>query len=139
MELENIVKKQSTTSTFMQAKLLEKNDVLLDVRVLETKTHRFFIHGNIQISKNNMSSLEHEDGSIAKEHLLWNTFRSRLRVSVLIDYSFNYTQFFPHIEGLEELSLPFTHEEIDQVVDHMPGARCFFRSLSERLLACCEV
>ena len=80
----------------------------------------------IRYRKNLISTLTREDGSQAASHgekagLLWHSFRNRLGVSLPIKSDFNFTQYFAPFEGLEVLSAPFSHEEIDQVVAHMPG------------------
>jgi hypothetical protein len=80
----------------------------------------------IRYQKNLISSLTRDDGSVALDHdekagLLWNSFRSRLGVSVPISPTFDFSPFFERFEGLETLSAPFSHEEIDKVVAHMPS------------------
>jgi hypothetical protein len=80
----------------------------------------------IRFRKNSITSLTREDGSVATDHhekagLLWHFYKGRLGISVPIASSFNFSQFFTPLEGLDEPSKPFSHEEIDLVVAHMPG------------------
>jgi hypothetical protein len=70
--------------------------------------------------------LVREDGSIAVDHdekagILWDSFRARLGTTVPIDANFDFSLFFHRHEGLEVLSQPFTHAEIESVVAHMPS------------------
>jgi hypothetical protein len=87
-----------------------------------------FLHSmaTIRYRKNLISSLAREDGSVALDHdekagLLWNSFRSRLGISVPISHAFDFSRYVARFDGLEALSTPFTHEEIDTVVAHMPS------------------
>jgi hypothetical protein len=63
--------------------------------------------------------MEHHE----KAGLLWHSFKERLGVSNPISQSFDFSQYFAPLEGLEVLSHPFTHEEINKVVAHMPSDR----------------
>jgi hypothetical protein len=42
-------------------------------------------------------------------------------VSTQIDQDFNFSDYISPAQGLESLSEPFTHDEIDKVVSEMPG------------------
>ena len=69
--------------------------------------------------------LAREDGSVASDHhekegILWNSFRDRIGVSVPIDSNFYFSGYIQPVEGLEDLSIPFSHEEIDNVVKEIP-------------------
>jgi hypothetical protein len=69
--------------------------------------------------------LTRDDGSIAFDHnekagILWQTFRERLGTSIPIDSSFDFSRYLHMIEDLRDLTVPFTHEEIDKVVSDMP-------------------
>ena len=95
-------------------------------RLGDENTSFFHSMATIRYRKNHISSLAREDGSVALEHeekagLLWHSFRNRLGLSLPINENFDFSQFFDIFEGLEVLSAPFSHEEIDQVVAHMPG------------------
>jgi hypothetical protein len=45
----------------------------------------------------------------------------RLGVTEPISSTLNFSQFLTPIDGLDTMSSPFTHAEIDGVVAHMPG------------------
>jgi hypothetical protein len=76
--------------------------------------------------KNSISSLVRSDGSVAVEHsekagILWQTYRDRLSSSLPIDPSFDFSQYLHTADRLQALSVPFSHEEIDQVVADLPN------------------
>jgi hypothetical protein len=55
-----------------------------------------------------------------KAGILWNSFRDRLGVSGAAHPNFDFSRYLQPILGLEALTAPFTHEEIDKVVANMP-------------------
>jgi hypothetical protein len=78
----------------------------------------------IRYIKNNIFSHTREDGSVAVEHhekteLLWHSFKQRLGVPFPISPTFDFTQFFTPLESSDDLSRPFTQNEIDQIVAHI--------------------
>lgn len=95
-------------------------------RLGDENTAFFHSMATIRYRKNSISSLVREDGSVAINHdekagLLWNSFKSRLGISIPPTSNIDFNLFFHHFEGLDEMSRPFTHEEIDKVVAHMPS------------------
>jgi hypothetical protein len=65
------------------------------------------------------------DGTIVTEHkekeqLIFNTYKERLGTSHAPEMLFDLQHIIQPMPGLEELSVPFTTEEIDLVVKHMP-------------------
>jgi hypothetical protein len=96
------------------------------VKLGDENTSFFHSMATIRYRKNTISSLAREDGSIALDHLekvglLWNSFKQRLGVSIPIASSFDFSPYLNHLEDLQDLSRPFTSEEIDHVVSHMPN------------------
>jgi hypothetical protein len=80
----------------------------------------------IRYRKNSIASLTREDGSLAVDHhekegILWNSFRDRLGITQPISNTLDFSEFFTHAHDLSSLTVPFTHEEIDAVVAHMPS------------------
>ena len=55
-----------------------------------------------------------------KAGILRQVFRDRLGFSTPIDPNFNFSDFIQPVEGLEDPSNPFTHDEIDKVVADLP-------------------
>jgi hypothetical protein len=69
--------------------------------------------------------LQREYGLVAVEHhekagILWQSYHDMLGISLSISTHLDFAQFFTPID-LSSLSVPFTHEEIDEVVAHMPS------------------
>lgn len=72
-----------------------------------------------------------------KEAILFNTYKDRLGQSNPVDMKFDLPSIIKRIDGLDDLTVPFTREEIDQVVKEMPIDRapgpdgfngCFLKS-----------
>lgn len=92
--------------------------------------------------RNSIASLKLQDGSTVTDHAgkereLFETYKSRLGQSNQSDMKFNLSNIIKRAEGLDELTVPFTPEEIDQVVKEMPSDRaprpdgfngCFLKS-----------
>ena len=92
--------------------------------------------------RNSIASLKLSDGSIVSDHAgkaleLYQTYKNRLGRAEPHDMKFDLTQLFKKVEGLDVLTKPFTHEEIDKVVQEMPLDRapgpdgfngCFLKS-----------
>ena len=92
--------------------------------------------------KNSISSLKLPDGSLVTDHVgkaneLFNTYRERLGKKGEFEMKYDLSRIIKKVEGLEGVTTPFTHEEIDTVVREMPSDRapgpdgfngCFLKS-----------
>ena len=92
--------------------------------------------------KNSIASLKLHDGTVVTDHLgkaneLFSTYRERLGMKGEFEMKFDLSRIIKKVEGLEELTTPFTHDEIDRVVREMPSDRapgpdgfngCFLKS-----------
>jgi hypothetical protein len=85
-----------------------------------------FFHAMATIShrQNSIPQLN-EQGLWVQDHegkagLLWNSFRKRMGVTTSPVMIFDLQSLITAAPGLDELVLPFEHEEIDSVVKHMP-------------------
>ena len=74
---------------------------------------------------------------LGKANELFSTYRERLGTKGEFEMKFDLARIIKKVEGLEELTTPFTHEEIDTVVREMPSDRapgpdgfngCFLKS-----------
>lgn len=74
---------------------------------------------------------------VGKEAILFQAFKERLGQSDPVNVQFDLVSVMTRVDGLEDLSIPFTHEEIDNVVKEMPSDRasgpdgfngCFLKS-----------
>ena len=77
----------------------------------------------------------------AKESVLFEAFKQRLGTSSKHDMKFSLQNIIKKSEGLEELTVPFTRQEIDLVIkemptDHAPGPDGFNGSF---LKTCCPM
>jgi hypothetical protein len=75
--------------------------------------------------RNSISSLQLSDGHIVTDHdqiavEAWACYKNRMCTSFGIWMLFDLHNLIPRIDGLEEIVLPFTTEEMDDVVKNMP-------------------
>jgi hypothetical protein len=122
----NIVKNRLQHLLLCKQEYWKKRCTARWARFGDENTAFFHSMATIRYRKNSISTLCREDGSIAEEHeekagILWQSFRDRLGLSQPISNSFDFSHFFVQQEGLENLSQPFTQEEIDKVVANMPS------------------
>jgi hypothetical protein len=52
--------------------------------------------------------------------LLWTEYKNRMGSSEGIEMQFDLSRIIQPVEGLEELTVPFTKKEMDDVIKHMP-------------------
>jgi hypothetical protein len=74
---------------------------------------------------NTITSLNLEDGRVATSHLekatlLWEEFRKQLGDSIQTEMHFNLGNLVEH-HDLQQLDQQITHEEIDEIVKHLPS------------------
>jgi retron-type reverse transcriptase len=75
--------------------------------------------------RNNIASITSEDGTTVTEHadkedILFQAYKNRLGTSTNPPLLFDLESLIQPISGLEELSVPFTTQEIDAVINSMP-------------------
>ena len=85
--------------------------------------------------RNNIASFRKENGSLVdthtgKEALLFQTYTDRLGTSRPTEMKFNLPNILQRHDDLDQLTEPFTHDEIDAVIkempaDHAPEPDCF--------------
>ncbi|XP_073353994.1 uncharacterized protein [Aegilops tauschii subsp. strangulata] len=78
--------------------------------------------------RNNIASLRLPDDSVIHDHVgkevvLFQTYKERLGHSSQTDIRFDLKRIIKKVKGLQALSVPFTHAEIDQVVRELPSDR----------------
>jgi hypothetical protein len=76
--------------------------------------------------RNSIPHLTQSDGSIVsdnegKEKIIYEAFMERLGTKSDPPMAFNLPELIEPVEGLSELSAPFSTAEIDQVVQQMPA------------------
>ena len=82
---------------------------------MATERHRF----------NSIATLTLDNGMVLEDHdskaaALFKAFRDRLGVSVPIDMKFNLDALVTTGVDLSDLSRPFSHDEVDKAVKHLP-------------------
>ena len=77
--------------------------------------------------RNTISGLINDDGlsySLSSHNamagLLWSSYKDRMGVSYGIDMLFDLEDLIQPVPGLESLSEPFSDEEINEVLKHLP-------------------
>jgi hypothetical protein len=55
--------------------------------------------------------------------MLWNEYKDRMGKSEGIDMQFDLAHIIKRVEGLDELTVPFTKKEMDEVIKAMPADR----------------
>lgn len=87
-----------------------------------------FFHANATIKhrRNLIASLEDTSGHLQTAHeakalILWEAYKERLGVTDYQDMVLDLQTLLGAPFGLSSLEEPFTHEEIDQVVAHLPS------------------
>src|SRR4051812_45011307 len=81
-----------------------------------------------RMRKNSISSLTTPDGAIISDHnqmanLLWSSYKERMGVSQGIHMGFDLSSLIPPVEGLQDLSSPFSQAEIMEVLKDLPVDR----------------
>ena len=57
----------------------------------------------------------------SKAGLLWTAFRNRQGATSSPTMLFDLTNMITHVNVLDALVIPFSHDEVDSVVKHMPN------------------
>ena len=78
--------------------------------------------------RNTIPTLKLSDGSVVDDHagkeaIIYHTFKERLGKSGEFQMKFNLPDIIKKVEGLETLTVPFTKQEIDVIVNEMPTDR----------------
>jgi hypothetical protein len=86
-----------------------------------------FFHANaiVKHRHNLISSLKDANGNVAishaeKAYVLFQAFKDRLGTSQQTSMVFNLSSLIRPIGNLSELEIPFSHQEIDQVIKNLP-------------------
>ena len=75
--------------------------------------------------RNSIASLRLPDGYVVSDHsqmagIIWSCFKNRMGTSRGIVMGFDLPSLISPVAGLDVLTKPFTKEEMDNVVKHMP-------------------
>jgi hypothetical protein len=91
-------------------------------------TKFFHVAATKSYRRNKIPSLTSNDGVSYNDHeakaaIIWNTFSKRLGYTDKPTMHFPLGDLIARIDGLESLSLPFTSEEIDNIIKSLPTDR----------------
>jgi len=92
----------------------------------DAATRYFHTHATIRHRNNKITSLKDDLGNSFSGHeqkaeILWNTYKNRMGLSEFSQIYFDMDQFIQPAENLGNLELPFTKEEIEQVIRGLPN------------------
>ena len=78
--------------------------------------------------RNTISSIRNEAGDLISDHqqlagMFWADFKQRMGRAKGIEMGFDLDSIISKVDWLEDLSMPFTEDEVEQVIKHMPTDR----------------
>ena len=78
--------------------------------------------------RNTISSIKNSAGEVVSDHqmlagMFWSDFNQRMGHAKGIQMGFDLPNLIQRVDGLEDLSLPFTDSEVDAVIKNMPCDR----------------
>jgi hypothetical protein len=96
--------------------------------IVDENTKFFHSTATIKYNKNNIMILKDKDGHEKFEHedkatLLWEAFKERLGTSEYTTMHFDLNYFLQPSNGLDILATPFSPEEINTIVQHLPNGK----------------
>ncbi|XP_071676915.1 uncharacterized protein [Lolium perenne] len=103
----------------------KKRCIVRWMKMGEENTKFFHAMATERYRRNNISSLKLSDGHIVTDHDLmaaeaWTCYKGRMGTSVGIQMRFDLQRLIPIVDGLDDIVVPFTIEEMDAVVKSMP-------------------
>jgi hypothetical protein len=112
----------------IECKYWRKRCTIRWFKLSEDNTKCFHAMATQRMRRNSISMLKAEDGRVVSGHdemagLLWASFKDRMDRSQGIDMKFDLSRLVQKIDCLEELTLPFSTEEMDLVIKKMPADR----------------
>jgi hypothetical protein len=95
------------------------------IKMAEDNTKFFHAMATARYRRNNIAMLKSEDGRVVTDHqeiagMLWSSYRNRMGQTEGISMQFDLNRLFAKVSGLEELTVPFSKEEMDLVIKEMP-------------------
>ena len=78
--------------------------------------------------RNTISSIKNSAGEVVSDHqmmagMFWSDFNQRMGHAKGIQMDFDLPNLIQRVDGLEDLSLPFTDSEVDAIIKNMPCDR----------------
>jgi hypothetical protein len=121
-----IVKLHLECLFLIECKYWRKRCTIRWIKMAEDNTRFFHAMATTRYRRNSISMLKDSDGRVVSDHeemagLLWSCYRNRMGKSEGIPMQFDLQRLFHKIHGLEELTSPFSNEEMDLVIKEMPA------------------
>lgn len=103
----------------------KKRATIRFIKVGEENTKKIHAMATERYRRNSISSLRLVDGSTITDHekiagCFWSSFKNRMGSSQGINLAFDLQSLIPRVDGLDVLTLPFTHKEMDRNIKEMP-------------------
>ena len=121
-----IIKKHLITLLEYQQQYWKKRCTIRWTKLGDENTKFFQAIATERHRRNNISSPKTSGGVEINDHtgkaeVIYNSFKERLRVAAHPEMLFDLQSLITPIKGLDVLSTPFTTQEIDVVIAHMPS------------------
>lgn len=99
-----------------------------NIKIGEENTKFFHSMATERFRKNTIASLKLENGDIITDHhqmaaVFWQDFKGRMGCSDGIQMGYNLQQLLQKVAGFQDLSKPFSDEEIESIIKQMPPDR----------------
>lgn len=123
--LRNLFKRQLATLLHYKNEYWKKRYIVNRIRFGDECTKFFHAMATISHRRNSIPQLLNEQGHWVQDHegkagLLWNAFKKRMGISSEPAMVLDVQSLVSAVPDLEELTLPFLHTEIDEIVRRMP-------------------
>jgi hypothetical protein len=123
--LRNLFKRQLATLLHYKNEYWKKRYIVNRIRFGDECTKFFHAMATISHRRNSIPQLLNEQGQWVQDHegkavILWNAFKKRMGISSKPTMVFDLQSLVSVVLELEELTLPFLHIEIDEIVRRMP-------------------
>ena len=125
INLRNLVKKHLRTLLHYKKEYWRKRFTNNKVKFGDECTKFFHSMATISYKRNTITQIRNDTGIWVQDHsgkarLLLNAFKNRMGISSEINQHFDLHNLIQHRDNLEALAKPFLHEEIDDIIKHMP-------------------
>jgi hypothetical protein len=120
-----ILKKHIICLLNYQNKYWKKRCTYRWAQVGDEKTKYFHARALERYRHNSIVSLTLDDGRTVDSHdekvaAFLSSFKQRMGISHSLDIFFNLEELFQRIDGLQEISCPFSKDEIDKIIKSLP-------------------
>ena len=106
----------------------EQRCTIRNIKVGEENSNFFHAMATERYRRNTISSIKNQAGDFVTDHqqlagMFWADFNQRMGQSKGIQMGFDLDTFIARVDGLEELSQPFSDSEVEAVIKNLPTDR----------------